>query len=184
VLERRRGPGEADLAAVAAPDGTSIFFCSSAAAWQTDSWLSDFEPAQATSARHATGIDRIDHIALAQPFDLFDQAALFYRSVLGLEPLDSVELAAPAGVRPLPIPANHYDALSARYDLDPDLAQALRELDVLYERSGDTEFLHFYTATVDGRLFFEVVQRRRGYAGYGAANAPVRTAAQRAAASG
>ena len=27
VLERRRGAGEADLAAVAAPDGTSIFFC-------------------------------------------------------------------------------------------------------------------------------------------------------------
>ena len=235
VLERRRGPGEADLAAVAAPDGTSIFFCDSAAEWQADSWLSDFEGALVGGSPEATGIDRIDHIALAQPFDLFDEAALFYRSVLGLEPLDSVELAAPAGlvrsravtsgdgevrlalnvpllagraedpsgmqhialacsdifsaarrmrahgVQLLPIPGNYYDDLAARFDLDPQLLAALRELDILYE-SGSGEFLHFYTPTVDGRLFFEVVQRRGGYAGYGAANAPVRMAAQRAAA--
>jgi 4-hydroxyphenylpyruvate dioxygenase len=35
-----------------------------------------------------------------------------------------------------------------------------------------------HTATV-GRVFFEIVQRTDGYAGYGAANAPVRLAAQR-----
>jgi 4-hydroxyphenylpyruvate dioxygenase len=238
VLERRVGPDEAALAAVAAPDGTSIFFCSSTPHWQADSWLSDFEPALASGAPEATGIQRIDHIALAQPFDLFDEAALFYRSVLGLEPHDSVELAAPAGlvrsravtsdggdvqlalnvpllargaddasgmqhialscseifstarrmrahgVRPLPIPGNYYDDLAARYDIDGQRLEALRELDILYDRSGRGEFLHFYTPTVDGRLFFEVVQRRGGYAGYGAANAPVRMAAQRAAAPG
>ena len=39
--------------------------------------------------------------------------------------------------------------------------------------------MHFYTATV-GAVFFEVVQRSGGYDGYGAANAPVRLAAQRA----
>jgi 4-hydroxyphenylpyruvate dioxygenase len=237
VLERRRGPGEAELAAVAAPDGTSIFFCDSAAAWQADSWLSDFQAAPVSGTPEATGIDRIDHIALAQPFDLFDEAALFYRSVLGLEPLGSVELAAPAGlvrsravtsgdgavqlalnvpllagraedpsgmqhialacsdifsaarrmrahgVQPLSIPGNYYDDLAARHDLDPQLLGALRELDILYE-SGAGEFLHFYTPTVDGRLFFEVVQRRGGYVGFGAANAPVRMAAQRAAALG
>ncbi len=32
---------------------------------------------------------------------------------------------------------------------------------------------------IGGRLFFEVVQRHGGYAGYGAANAPIRMAAQR-----
>jgi 4-hydroxyphenylpyruvate dioxygenase len=31
-----------------------------------------------------------------------------------------------------------------------------------------------------GEVFFEVVQRRAGYDGYGAVNAPVRLAAQRA----
>lgn len=40
------------------------------------------------------------------------------------------------------------------------------------------EFRHCYTATV-GRVFFEIVQRTAAYAGYGAANAPVRLAAQR-----
>ena len=46
VLPRRRGPGEADLAAVAAPDGTSVFFCRTDAG--ADGWLGDFvelEPA-------------------------------------------------------------------------------------------------------------------------------------------
>jgi len=32
-----------------------------------------------------------------------------------------------------------------------------------------------------GRLFFEIVERRAGYSGFGAANAPVRMAAQRTA---
>ena len=39
------------------------------------------------------------------------------------------------------------------------------------------DFLHFYTETVGG-VFFEVVERRGGYDGYGAPNAPVRLAAQ------
>ena len=55
----------------------------------------------------------------------------------------------------------------------------MRELGVLYDRDARGEFLHFYTAAVGGRLFFEVVERRGGYDGYGAANAPVRMAAQR-----
>ena len=43
-------------------------------------------------------ISRIDHITLAQPFDAFDEAGLFYRSVLDLRPGDSAELAAPGGL--------------------------------------------------------------------------------------
>ena len=41
--------------------------------------------------------------------------------------------------------------------------------------SGD--FTHFYTRTIGG-VFFEVVQRRGSYEGYGAPNAGVRLAAQ------
>ena len=40
----------------------------------------------------------IDHLALAQPFDHFDEAALFYRSVLGLEDDEAEEYAAPFGL--------------------------------------------------------------------------------------
>ena len=55
----------------------------------------------------------------------------------------------------------------------------MRELGVLYEAGERGELLHFYTD--DGRapsLFFEVLERRGGYDGYGASNSPVRMAAQ------
>jgi 4-hydroxyphenylpyruvate dioxygenase len=233
VLGRDRGPAEADLAAVAAPDGTSVFFC------RTDeraaaSWLQDFDPLARAGGPAAAGVERIDHVALAQPSDYFDEAVLFYRSVLALEPRESLELAAPdglirsravsnrdgslrlalnvpllagdpphpaglqhvafacadvlaaaqsmreRGVAPLAIPDNYYDDLAARSELEPGLIEAMRALGVLHDRAGGGEFLHFYTPVVGGRLFFEVVERRGAYDGYGAANSPVRMSAQRA----
>ena len=55
----------------------------------------------------------------------------------------------------------------------------MRELGVLLDRDADGEFRHFYTAVLGGRVFFEVVQRSGGYAGYGEVNAPIRMAAHR-----
>ena len=55
--------------------------------------------------------------------------------------------------------------------------KALRNNNILYARDGTAEYLQVYTETFDQRFFFEIVERR-GYAGYGAANAPVRLAAQ------
>jgi 4-hydroxyphenylpyruvate dioxygenase len=75
----------------------------------------------------------------------------------------------------LPIPANYYDDLEARHEVDPEL----RRLGVLYDRDERGEFLHLYTVTV-GRVFFEIVQRIGGYEGYGAVNAPIRLAVQHA----
>jgi 4-hydroxyphenylpyruvate dioxygenase len=51
---------------------------------------------------------------------------------------------------------------------------------VLYDRDEHGELLHFYTGRLGGRVFLEVLERRGGYAGFGAANGPVRMAAQRA----
>ena len=96
VLPRDRGPGEADLTAIAAPDGTSVFFCRTDAA-DADSWVADFVTA-GRPAGAGTELTGIDHVALSQPFDYFDEAALFYRSVLGLELEDRAELAAPDGL--------------------------------------------------------------------------------------
>jgi 3-dehydroshikimate dehydratase len=227
VLERRRGAGEADLAAVAAPDGTAVFFCG-----RDGGWLDDFIAIETDDA-DGVPIERIDHITLAQPFEAFDEAGLFYRSLLDLRPGASAELAAPhglvrsralastdgqvrivlnvpalAGTRRgqaelqhvafatadalaaaramrergaeiLAIPDNYYDDLAARYALDDGRLGALRELDVLYDRAGGGELLHFYSAHAEGRMFFEVLERRGGYDGYGAVNSPVRMAAQR-----
>jgi sugar phosphate isomerase/epimerase/4-hydroxyphenylpyruvate dioxygenase-like putative hemolysin len=86
------------------------------------------------------------------------------------------ELGAPV----LSIPDNYYDDLDARLAPPPDLLAALREHSILYDSDDNGEYLHFYTEMLGSRLFFEVVQRVGGYAGYGAAtSAPVRMAAHR-----
>jgi 4-hydroxyphenylpyruvate dioxygenase len=234
VLPRARGEAEADLSAVAAPDGTSVFFCTTGTG--ATSWLADFAPTVDAPASTPIGITRVDHVALTQPFDHFDEAALFYRSVLGLQPQHSSEVAAPfglvrnrtvtdaagtvriglsvsvlrrgsewqpgvpdpqhvafasedvlasaraaraAGAPLLDIPDNYYDDLDARLAPPPSLLADMRALGVLYDRDADGEFLHFYTEILGGRVFFEVVQRIGGYAGYGELNAPVRMAAHR-----
>src|SRR6478735_7853966 len=99
LLPRRRGPSEADLSAVAAPDSTSVFFARTGADDES-SWLADFPPAAGNAAAGNTGIGvtGIDHVALTQPFDRFDEAALFYRAVLGLQTQHSSEIAAPFGL--------------------------------------------------------------------------------------
>jgi 4-hydroxyphenylpyruvate dioxygenase len=104
VLPRHHTPHEAPLNAVAAPDGTRLFFCRTA---QPDhpSWTSDFIPEDTTTGGHerrgdavAGDITHIDHVALTQPWHHFDEASLFYRSVLGLRPRASLELADPYGL--------------------------------------------------------------------------------------
>ncbi|WP_425245575.1 bifunctional sugar phosphate isomerase/epimerase/4-hydroxyphenylpyruvate dioxygenase family protein [Streptomyces sp. NEAU-NA10] len=85
-----------------------------------------------------------------------------------------------AGGRLLRIPANYYDDLAARFEFADGELETYRELGILYDRDAHGEFRHCYTRTV-GRVFFELVQRDGGYQGYGAANAPVRLAAQHAA---
>ena len=96
----------------------------------------------------------------------------------GCSDLVSVARTAVArGLEFLPVPENYYEDLEARFGLDQAFLATLRELNLLYDRDADGEFLHFYTATI-GNVFFEVVERRPGYEGYGAPNAPVRLAAQ------
>ncbi|WP_020660009.1 sugar phosphate isomerase/epimerase and 4-hydroxyphenylpyruvate domain-containing protein [Amycolatopsis benzoatilytica] len=90
---RERGPAEADLAAVTAPDGTALFFCRTG---NEGDWTGDFVPTGETA--DGIGIVGIDHIGLAQPFDHFDEAVLFYRTVLGLDPAATGEFAAPFGL--------------------------------------------------------------------------------------
>ncbi|GGS40949.1 TIM barrel protein [Streptomyces griseoviridis] len=229
VLPRRRAPGDAELEAVAAPDGTELFFCAAPGGDGPD-WRADF--AADTPAPEGPEACRIDHLALTQPWHHFDEAVLFHRGVLGLSPQAGVDVADPygllrsravagedggvrivlsvgaaptddtvhaqhlalatddvvaaarrfraAGGRLLPIPANYYDDLAARFDLPDGELETYRELGILYDRDAHGAFRHCYTLTV-GRVFVELLQRDGGYRGYGAPNAPVRLAAQHAA---
>jgi 4-hydroxyphenylpyruvate dioxygenase len=95
VLPRVREPEEADLASVAAPDGTAVFFCRTGV--DTNSWLADFDPtgSQPRGDGLVTGTDRV---SLTESVDDFDESALFYRSVLGLYATETTDLAAPFGL--------------------------------------------------------------------------------------
>jgi len=83
------------------------------------------------------------------------------------------------GFTPLPISPNYYDDLEARFGFDPEFVDRLRANNVLYDRDDRGEYLQLYSQNYGEGFFFEFVERRKGYAGYGAANAPFRIAAQR-----
>jgi 3-dehydroshikimate dehydratase len=206
-----------------------VFFCRTDAA-DADSWVADFFTAGPPGPDAGSELTGIDHVALSQPSDYFDEAALFYRSVLGLELQDGAELAAPdglvrsraarsadgsvrfaltvpvvgnggselqhvafacddifatgramrdRGVPLLAIPGNYYEDLAARTELEPETIERMRELGILHDVGEGGELLHFSTAMAGSSMFFEVVERRGGYDGYGAANSAVMMAARR-----
>ena len=240
AVPRKSQANEEIFQGFAAPDSTEIFLCQGSRDG-TAAWTREFGEGLEVPAAGATAV--IDHVNLAQPWQHFDEAVLFYTSALALEPQPFAEVPSPTGlVRSqvmltadrsvrlvlnlaplmqqdgasgpgsatgtgtrrtyqehiafavddlvatardckarglefLQIPANYYEDLDARFGLAPDFLATLQELDLLYDRDADGEFLHFYTATV-GSVFFEMVERRGAYDGYGAPNAPVRHAVQ------
>lgn len=229
VVPRKSQANEEVFQGFAAPDSTEVFLCQGNADG-TAAWTSEFGAGAPVEAAGTGTV--IDHINLAQPWQHFDEAVLFYTSALALAPQPFAEVPSPTGlVRSqvmlsadrsvrlvlnlapliqqdgaqgsyqehiafavtdlvataraardkglefLQIPANYYEDLAARFGLDPDFLATLQELNLLYDRDADGEFLHFYTATI-GSVFFEMVERRGRYDGYGAPNAPVRHAVQ------
>lgn len=92
----------------------------------------------------------------------------------------AVDAAASRHAPLLDIPENYYEDLGARFDLDDAAIAGLARRHLLYDgdAAGGT-FLHAYTLAFRDRFFLEIVARAGGYAGFGAANAPVRMAAQR-----
>ncbi|MCW4385480.1 sugar phosphate isomerase/epimerase and 4-hydroxyphenylpyruvate domain-containing protein [Salinibacterium sp. SYSU T00001] len=228
-VPRRQALDEEVLRAVRAPDFTEVFF-SRVDESGAPPWSVEFGDEEADAGALLTAID---HVNLAQPWQHFHEAVLFYESVLGLTPRQGLEVAAPLGLirsQPLendpaavrlalnvipaghegeaenlvypqhvafscsdivafaaeceargleflPIPENYYDDLGLRFDLDAEFVRELREHHLLFDRDESGEFLHFYTAAV-GKVFFEIVQRRGSYDGYGAPNAAVRLSAQ------
>ena len=89
------------------------------------------------------------------------------------------ELLRANGFEPLHISPNYYDDVEARFGLDPDLADRLRAENILYDRDDSGEYFQLYSPNYGEGFFFEIVERRGGYNGYGAPNAPFRIAAQK-----
>eukprot|EP00913_Durusdinium_trenchii_P004203 g3895.t1 len=82
------------------------------------------------------------------------------------------------GFRPLPISGNYYGDIEARFGLDPELTERLKAENILYDQDEHGEYFQLYSTTYGEGFFFEIVERR-GYTGYGAANAIFRIAALR-----
>lgn len=100
-------------------------------------------------------------------------AAFACQDLLGL--LDKQPLADSLS---LPVPANYYDDLLARFG-GPEQVALMQRQQILYDRDvAGGEFLHRYTWPFsEGRFFFELTERRNGYTQYGAVNAAVRLSA-------
>lgn len=96
ALPRVVRPGEADLPAIAAPDGVSIFFVS-AVGGEFD-WRRDFDTLPTSDAGTDAGITGIDHISVTAPFDRYDECVLFYRSVVGMRTDEVAEYPGPYGL--------------------------------------------------------------------------------------
>jgi 4-hydroxyphenylpyruvate dioxygenase len=90
--------------------------------------------------------------------------------------VEAVTRARTAGLPTVPIPANYYEDLAARFELDEATLAAFERLGILYDRDARGDFRHAYLPNFAGRFFFELLERH-GYQGYGASNAPVRLAA-------
>ena len=86
---------------------------------------------------------------------------------------------AQMGFRSLEISPNYYDDLEARLGLEPELIDRLRAAHILYDRDEGGEYFQLYSRNYGEGFFFEIVERRGGYRGYGAPNAPFRIAAQK-----
>lgn len=92
----------------------------------------------------------------------------------------AVDAAGPDAL--LDIPPNYYEDIAARFGLDEAAVAALRAGHLLFDAAPEGgSFRHAYTDAFRDRFFFEICERRGGYAGFGAANAGARMAAQRRA---
>ncbi|MDQ4503600.1 TIM barrel protein [Sinomonas sp. ASV322] len=96
AVPRTSQANEEVLQAVQAPDGTEVFLCQDAA-W-TREFGSDGGEAVGESGGPGRHVARIDHINLAQPWQHYDEAVLFYSSVLALTPQPSQDVSSPTGL--------------------------------------------------------------------------------------
>ena len=83
------------------------------------------------------------------------------------------------GQKFLKVSDNYYDDIEARFGLDFNFCNQLKNLNILYDEDKDGSFLQVYTNIINNTFFFEIVQRIENYKGYGESNALFRIAAQK-----
>jgi 4-hydroxyphenylpyruvate dioxygenase len=109
----------------------------------------------------------------------FAGAGVHHIALEAADPGAVLHAAQAAGIETLGIPPNYFDDIDARFGLDAALLARLRGQGLLYDREASGgALLHGYTGDFQEKFFLEILRRVDGYHGFGAANAPVRIAAQ------
>lgn len=129
------------------------------------------------TVRYALNASDRSGTAVGRAVGQFGGAGIHHIAIAVDDDVAAVRCLRANGLPMLAIPANYYDDLGAKYGLDAATLEGWSELGVMMERSGEGEILHAYTTPFDNRFFFELIERRHGYDGYGASNAPFHLAA-------
>ena len=127
--------------------------------------------------RYVLNVSERAGTAVGRSVGQFGGAGIQHIAIAVDDVVGAVRRLRACGMAMLPIPVNYYDDLGAKYGLEQATLDEWSALGVMMERSGEGEILHAYSAPFDERFFFEIIERRHGYDGYGAANAPFRLAA-------
>jgi 4-hydroxyphenylpyruvate dioxygenase len=89
----------------------------------------------------------------------------------------SAQLMASCFTR-LNVPQSYYGDTQATFGLSDAMTAQLRSHNILYDEDEHGAYFQLYGLTMFDGFFFEIVQRKGRYSGYGARNAPIRLAAQ------
>ena len=131
-----------------------------------------------SSVRLPLNISENRNTAIAHALSSYRGSGVHHIAFSCADIFQEVARAKEAGVALLDIPLNYYDDLAARFDFDDEFLSELAYYNVLYDRDAQGgELFHVYTEAFEERFFFEIIQRKNGYVGYGAANVAVRLAA-------
>ncbi len=129
------------------------------------------------AVRYSMNVSERQNTAAGRSVSQFGGAGVHHIAFRVTDVMATAQALRTMGAPMLHIPDNYYDDLEARFGLEPAFLDSLRRNHVLYDRTGEGEFLHCYTTPFEDRFYFEFIERRGGYTQYGAVNAPVRLAA-------
>ncbi|MDB5918301.1 MAG: 4-hydroxyphenylpyruvate dioxygenase [Massilia sp.] len=130
------------------------------------------------AVRYALNVSERPGTTVGRTVGQFGGAGIQHIAIAVPDVVATVQQAVVRGATMLSISANYYDDLGAKYGTAQATLDLWRSLGIMMDRVGDTELLHAYTVPFDNRFFFEIIERRNGYQGYGAGDAAVRLAAQ------
>ena len=89
----------------------------------------------------------------------------------------TAEALAQNGFEALPVFENYFADLDARGCLRAEEIARLKAANILYDEDEKGAYYQLYSRPYGNGFFFEIIQRTGDYSGYGAPNAPYRTAA-------